>query len=801
MFAQTVLVYPALLALLALGAGLLVERASAVQLPLALLPVLGAAALIALSQLCTYVAAIAPATPYVLAAAACAGFALGRNALRARAREAWRERAWWVAALPLSCYALAIAPVLLSGRASFSSYLALADSAVHMAGAEYLVHHGQSYAHLDLRNSYGQMIDTYYNSSYPSGADTLFGGSALLLRVPLIWAFQPFCAFVLAAACGPAWTIARACGLNRPYAAGAALCATLGALVYGYELVGSIKEIVALGMILELGGLIAVRARWLGVSVRGAIPFALVAAAGVSALGIGFGPWALAAAAVPGVVLLGDLRAGRASPRIAIALALCAGAAAAVAALPTWADLSGSVHVAETIAASSNPGNLRTPLHWEQVFGVWLHGSYKQLPSGPARPLSYALIALALGAGVLGVVALARRGRPAMAAWLLLTGLVLVALDLHGTTWVDAKGLTITSPIVVLSAWAGIGALAAGAVRVRALGTLAAALALALLAGTLASDAAQYHTSNLAPTARYEELRSVNSRFAHRGPALFTDFDEYALYELRDLDVGGPNFVFAPPALAASAGGHGRPVELQRAPLRALLAYSLIITRIDPSAAPPPAAYALLWQGHYYRVWGRRPGADGALARTVPGGEGAHACARELALARLATARRLRLVAAGTPELVRIGLHRERRPRGWGRQRDGFVMARPGRLTASFAVRRSGSWDLWLQGQFMTRVAVAIDGRPVASVEGQLGGNSLVTDTVGPFTVRLGRGVHRLSVARGDLRLAPGDGGAAVLDGAFLTPAGSPARSLRELSPRPAAGTLCTGRYDWIALA
>src|SRR5439155_7359534 len=225
-------------------------------------------------------------------------------------------------------------------------------------------HQGQSYAHLDLRNSYGLMIDSYYKSSYPSGADTLFGGSALLLRVPLIWAFQPFCALMLAAACGPAWALARACGLNRPYAAGAALCATLAALVYGYELVGSIKEIVALGMILELGGLIAVHARWLSTSARGAIPFALVSAAGVSALGIGFGPWALAAAAVPAALLVADLRFGRQRPRRALGLLLGASATAAVAALPTLADLSGSVHVAETIAATSNPGNLRTPLHW-----------------------------------------------------------------------------------------------------------------------------------------------------------------------------------------------------------------------------------------------------------------------------------------------------------------------------------------------------------------------------------------------------------------------------------------------------
>ena len=60
--------------------------------------------------------------------------------------------------------------------------MALSDSAVHMIGADYLIHHGQSYGHLDLRSSYGQFINDYYDTGYPSGADTLFGGSALLLR-------------------------------------------------------------------------------------------------------------------------------------------------------------------------------------------------------------------------------------------------------------------------------------------------------------------------------------------------------------------------------------------------------------------------------------------------------------------------------------------------------------------------------------------------------------------------------------------------------------------------------------------
>ena len=75
---------------------------------------------------------------------------------------------------------MALAPVLFAGRPSFSSYGVLTDSAFHMLGADFLIRHGQDYAHLDLRNSYGQYLNSYYNTSYPSGADTLFGGSAFL---------------------------------------------------------------------------------------------------------------------------------------------------------------------------------------------------------------------------------------------------------------------------------------------------------------------------------------------------------------------------------------------------------------------------------------------------------------------------------------------------------------------------------------------------------------------------------------------------------------------------------------------
>jgi hypothetical protein len=781
LFTLTVLVYALALALLCLGAGLLTDRLSGRFLPVALLPSVGAATLIALSQLSTYFARVAPATPYLLLALSLAGFTLGRARLRVlttalltrRARGAGHARRTLLAAVAVGplAYVLAIAPVLLAGRASFSAFMALSDSAVHMIGADYLIHHGQDYAHLDLANSYGRFLQSYYGTSYPSGADTLLGGSSLLLGLPLIWTFQPFNAFMLALASGPAWELARRVGLRGVSAALAALVVTIPALVYGYELIGSIKEIVSIAMVLTLGALVAAHRRWLARGARRALPFALVLAAGVSALGAGFGAWGLAAAAVLLVALLDGLRARRLASRAALATVVAGALGLLVAAWPTWRHISASLNVAQAIASTSNAGNLHAPLKWTQAFGVWLDGSYKQPPGGVWLVLSDLLIGCALGACVLGAALLLARRRFALVGWIAASIVVWAALERAATTWVDAKALVLSSPVLMLLAWGGIAALRApsrrGTRRLRTRPWLegmrseqarwavgrriaAALLALALCAGVVASDAAQYHSTDLAPTARYEELASINRRFgkdgdapAHGGPTLFTDFDEYSMYVLRDLDVGGPDFVYPPPALASLAGGYGQPVDLTRATPAALASYRLIITRRDPSAAAPPAPFALAWKGSYYEVWERRAARAGGGAVATP---------------------QTRPV-----QLVRVALRGASHPRGWGRERSGWAMKRPGALSVGFALPRAGAWTLWLQGEFMPRVTVAVDGRRVGTISGQLSGNSLVPDTAPPIALSLAAGEHVLRVTRAGFSLAPGSGGSAVLAGAFLT--------------------------------
>ncbi|HEV7937012.1 MAG TPA: hypothetical protein VGP18_03195 [Solirubrobacteraceae bacterium] len=757
MFVLTTLVYPVVLALLCLGGALLVDRASGGVLQAMLFPAVGAAALIVLSQLSTYIAPLAPATPYLLVVLALAGLLFGRQRLRKLACV-WRSSVWQVLVFPLA-YVLALAPVLLAGRPTFSSYMALADSAVHMLGADFLIRHGQDYSHLDLRNSYGLFVHNYYGSSYPSGADTLFGGSSFLLGLPLIWTFQPFVAFMLATAAGPAWTLVRRVGLRGGLTAIATLTVTLPALVYAYELIGSVKEITALPLILCMGALVVDHRRWVWAGARSAIPFALVVAAGVAALGVAFGAWTLAATLVLAFAMFGELRAGgvpRPRPESVRDRALALGRPSVrgllavvgagllvllVAAWPTWVQLSGSLNVAQAIASTSNAGNLHSPLRPSQLFGVWLGGSYKLLPTGGALTLTTVLIVLVLVLVVLGVGNLVRSRRYALAAWFASMVIVWLALAGLASTWANAKTLMLTSPAVMLMAWAGVAALRGSRMRIAA-----SLVAFLLVGGVLCSDALLYHSSNLAPTARYEELASINRRFAGRGPTLLTDFDEYSLYALRDMDVGGPDFVYPPPTFASAAGGYGQPVILNKIAPTAFAAYPLIVTRRDPTVVRPPAAYRLLWQGLYYQVWGRVQ--NGALRRRSSDGT---------SLARL----------------IKVPLAHTLRPANWRLSRKGIVMGGAGTLSARFVLPHGGVWELWLKGDVMRALTIRIDGVKIGTLGGQLDGNSLVVNVLTPLRTSLNAGRHTLTISRSGADLAPGDGGAATLAAIVLVPEGT----------------------------
>ena len=242
------------------------------------------------------------------------------------------------------------------------------------------------------------------------------------------------------------------------------------------------------------------------------------------------------------------------------------------------------------------------------------------------------------------------------------------------------------------------------------------------------------------------------------------------------------------------AGGYGTRVVLDRATPAQLRAYPLIVTRRNPAAPPPPAAYRLAWQGTYYAVWERSQGATLALGHVVPSSDPGARCDQ---LARLAR-RGARLVVALSPALVRVDLARVAHPARWGHERSGLVIERGGALSAPFVLPHAGGWEVWLEGQFMPSIELAVDGARVGSIGGQLAGNSLVPDTAAPLALHLAAGAHRLTLRRGGFTLAPGNGGAAVLDGIVLAAAGTRARRTRMIDSPAAARAMCGEPLAWV---
>ena len=237
------------------------------------------------------------------------------------------------------------------------------------------------------------------------------------------------------------------------------------------------------------------------------------------------------------------------------------------------------------------------------------------------------------------------------------------------------------------------------------------------------------------------------------------------------------------------AGGYGRPVAAR--PRVAGGAGGLPADRHAARSERAAAAGRLragCGRARYYEVWARRRGVMPALAHVARRTGDARLRARAARGALGACARPARRSAPKRRSSVRVKLARAKRPRGWGRERAGFAMRRAGTLSAALraaARRRRGSCGC--RASSCRASASPSTGARSASIAGQLAGNSLVPDTATPIAVRLSAGAHRLAVTRAGFSLAPGNGGAAVLDDAFLTPARTPAGSCERWRPATAA--------------
>jgi hypothetical protein len=789
---------PLVLGLLGVGIGLLVRRVSGDWLPLALVPPVGLAGLICLGQVTTAFGAVVPITVFVCPAGAAVGFWLGRASLP-QALSRVRRSPWPLVAVAVA-YAIAIAPVLLAGRATLTAYLLDSTAGVQMAGADRILEHGRDLSSLP-DSSYSQYLEAYFGIQYPSGAHVVLGLLGRLLPAELMWLYQPFLASMLAFCTPSLWWLLRRFGATGAIAAVGAVVAAVPALVYAYSLMGAIKEITLLPVLVLLFALVVLWSRWLGGAARAVLPIGLAAGAGLGVIGLAFGAWLLVAAVVLAAAAAEAARRHRL--RIgAIAWQIGALAAAvAVAALPTLKDLASSLTLAKSlsesnVAAANDPGNLLQPLKWLQVFGVWLHGTHRIDP--PAHFFAtLSLITLVGIAAAFGLIALARRRQWSALAFLVGAALVWWLLTRRGTTWTDAKLIVLSSPLVLLLAFVGVSGLAQAARRAEA-ALLLAAVAL----GVLWSDALLYHDTNLAPTARFDEQQQINDHFAGQGPTLLTDFDEYALFGLRDLEPSSPGFALEP-AFAANYGSgagvpYGATVDLDELSEATVSHFRLVVMRRSPERSLPPMGYTLAWRGRSYEVWRRTEAAERVRRHVGVQGSG-----RSTGVISCGDLRRLSeqsdgaqfAVSTGTDTVVRDP-HDSTRSGGWfDTPAGGLGISGPGRLQTEVRVARAGQYRLWLKGDFNRSMEISVDGERVGSVAYDSGGQGSYAR---PVSVRLAAGRHRIDLVRPGGSLEPGNGGPARVGLIVLEPAWPGSEPRRELVSTDRWRSLCRQPLDWV---
>ena len=797
------LAYPALLALVSAGLGLLGEAAARSRLPTSLVLPFGFALLVVVTTLTTLGGSGLArfATPLVIVLAVL-GLVVG-----VRRRE-WRVGRWGPLAA-LAVFAVGAAPVVLSGKANFAGYTQLDDISTFLAFAARAVEHGRDVGGLQP-STYEATLALNFGSGYPLGAFVPLSVTSWFVPRDLAWLWQPYLTYILVMLSLSLWSLARPVVRDERLRALAVFLAAQPALLYAYALQGGVKELAAAALIAfgaAVGAELVSRRveRW-----RLLVPLAVAAAALLCVLSAGAIAYvaplaiALAAALLVPALTTPDRRRGAREVARRRAVPIAGGLVLVVAALAVaQSTTSGFLPGAQALLQNKTDiGNLFHPLDWKQVFGIWPAGDFRN-GIGQGRTIAWVLIVVLVAAGIAGVAWMLRRrllgplllGATAIAA--------LIGLSTYGSSpWVEAKALAIASPAVVLLAVLGA-ALLVETRRLRVLGFLALA---AIAGGVLWSNWLAYRDVKLAPRDRLAELVTIGHRFAGQGPALLNEYEPYgARYFLRKLDPEAPAELRRRVLPLRSGKGLGKNewAPIDEFLLEPILLYPTIVTRRSPAESRPPAEYTLRFSGRYYDVWQRSvPARSRVLPYSIFGdNQNAGALPPCGLVGRLADSARKDgavLAAAVRAPSVVADLSGASRPAGWpmtsGPPAQMYPRG-PGSAALRMSVPAAGAYDVWVQGSFARGIEVSVDGARVggdARDERSFSGQWIRFGTR-----RLNAGSHEVTLRYPGGSAAPGTGQQPETIGPVALQPRSPRPELLDVPPADAK-SLCAKPLDWL---
>jgi len=784
------LVLPVVMLAISAGCGLAVARASGGALPRPLVLPVGFAATIVVASAATASRETAElAAPAVLALAV-TGFLVATD------RWAWVPDRW-AAAAAVGVYAVFSAPVVLSGGSTFTGYIQLDDIATWLAMTDLAMDTGRDFSAL-APSSYQATLQSYLPQGYPIGAFLPLGlGREFTLGRDIAWLFAPTMALTAGLLALTLTSIVSPL-LSRAWTRGlVAFIAAQSTLLVAYAEWGAIKEVSAALLV----ALVAALAPILGEPFRRVLPLAVAIAALVAALSIGGGVWVAP-------IVLAAILAARLRPRMLLRSVPALAVVFVVLSIPSLvlakAFIAPQVKSGSVLTAVTELGNLRAPLPFSHVLGIWPAGDFRVTPDQEA--LTKLLLLVLVFAGVAGLLLAIERRAGALAGYFV-GGLVACGLLIsRGSPWVDAKAMATASPIVLTAGLAALAWLATE--RAGGPGRRVAFAGLgALAAGVLWSNVLGYANSYVAPAQQLSELREAGEVLAGQGPTLMTEYEPYgARHFLRRADGEGASELRRRliPLRDGTQLAKSAAADITAFNPAALRDYRSLVLRTSPLASRPPSVYERVRAGTSYDIW-QRPATPPPppLADLPLGGDADPAsvpsCASVRRLARQAGPNgRLVAVERAAPTFLPLSTARLSPGLPPDPANPRFVIPiDDGTLTADLTVPAEGEYAVWVGGSTRGTTTVRVDGKQTGEVRGRLNNQGGMMRF---GHARLAKGTHRVELTYGDDGLAPGQRGQQTqplpLGPLVLAPREPPLKPFSV--PAGRADELCGRRLDWI---
>ena len=626
----------------------------------------------------------------------------------------------WPAVGATAAYAVALAPLVGSGRSGVLGYLLNNDSAVHIPAAELL----------RLRGAGGgdYAVSSFHSVQYLNASGYPLGGHVWPMWGTVVTGLDPFHLWTPVIALGVAmlalvaYGMLRELSVSRPVAALAGAVVACGYLPYSYLAQGGAKEVML--PVAVYAGVALFPYPPARVRPRAFLPAGAAALSALALFGAGALAWVGPAAVLCGAILL--LRAGGARARVRTAAVLAvSGMLAAALALPGLVQAVAFLRRAQGDVLG-NDGNLFFPVPVWQAFNIWLARDYR-FPVPEEIGLTALGVAVAAVLAVAGVVHAVRTGRPSIPVAVAAAGVAAAyVVALPYSAYFEVKTYAALAPALGMATVAGVVWLFRRGVRTQLVAvTLGAGLALGVTLGCVYV----YTGAWLTPRDRFEEAAAIADRFAGQGPMLVNEREDYAKHLLRAVQPWETWSPYSPkratPDELNRETEHTPDFDDYEPPF--LARFPLLLERRRPGGSRPPGNYRVVHETAHYRVW-RRSGpaprrhvrlGTGTVAGTAP-----LDCGRPGARAMLDAARR-----AGHP--LRVATARPSptvlAPPAWSGWRElrggpepGFVERRGG-VAVLMPRLAPGRYTAWAKGSYGLGIRLLANGRVVGEVRDDMG--------------------------------------------------------------------------------